>query len=440
MTEKTSRLPWILTIALGLALALCLSMSYCTPEPVHIVLDERPECGHDAADSIPSELIVGTGHVPEFNDCQRFVLRTDTGFVYGGLFAIYASRTLEQVVDSLGLPLPDSVAEGVADSAWQANSGRQGSPPDRQRGELAPYHAVSAAALIAAAGAYEPLRIARGLNCLYVGRLAGEEWFARLVPNVPPDQSDCSAGALGEIYGAVVLEVKRDTTVEFRQPSDFPPVARWDWDRERSEQYIGIACGTGWCEVGRRGFTPSPLLSMEGAASVGSQRVRRIKGWYDQQLLAKGNSAATLRPSGVMGTVIPVEDLAQKSDQDFIDDDVEVAHVVLEDVGNDPKTLKDYQRKYNFHPASFRKPARILIRDARENGEPNDIWDAEVNRGWLSWPWPWWMDKKVKRRPVPDEFKAIGYKVPGVARWRWLQVDDGVWIRCSEGCCEMSIY
>jgi hypothetical protein len=29
------------------------------------------------------------------------------------------------------------------------------------------------------------------------------------------------------------------------------------------------------------------------------------------------------------------------------------------------------------------------------------------------------------------------YLIPGTSRWRWLPNDEGVWMRCRNGCCEI---
>lgn len=407
----------------------------------------RPECGHDAADTIPSALFAGLEHIPEFHDCQRFVLTSDTGPRYDSLYAIYASRTLEWIIDSLGPSLPNTLTQLQADSAYRARVRNPNAPvpPPDPGSPVRPYHAVESAALVAAEGDYPRLGISRGLNCLYVGRFTAsatdgsETWFARMVPNVAREDASCDLRAFGDLPPGTDLQVARSVSTEFTRSSDYPPVARWDWDRREKQQYIGIKCGVAWCEIGPVGFTPSPPLPVASNADSSVRRVRLIKGWYDQQLLAKLTEDGGMQPSGVLGTVIADPRLGQWSDADFLEKHADVAQVVLEVLeGNERRTLMYYQKKYNVHPARYDGPAKLAIRNTAEEN-PSGYWNARIRRGGL---FGLFTDKNVNivRRAVDRTTFNESYVVPAVARWRWIQGDEGIWTRCTDGCCEMSYY
>jgi hypothetical protein len=124
-----------------------------------------PECPHSwERKGVPSQAWP-TVDVPEFNDCQRFIL-VDT--VNGaeqrsysrGYFAIFAN--------------PDSAL--VAQRAYPLD----GSPVTS---------GVPVAFIYADQGAYGPLRIARGGNCLYLYR-DQRRWRARIVSAVTGQMGD----------------------------------------------------------------------------------------------------------------------------------------------------------------------------------------------------------------------------------------------------------
>src|SRR6185295_11680520 len=80
----------------------------------------------------------------------------------------------------------------------------------------------------------------------------------------------------------------------FGTPSEIPAVARWEWDAARKVQYIGLRCGIDWCNIGPASpggaalFTPADpyIAPPTTGAPMAADRVRAVKGWYDQQRLA----------------------------------------------------------------------------------------------------------------------------------------------------------
>ena len=401
-----------------------------------------PECGHDAADTIPADIITGIEHVPEFHDCQRFIVKTEAGLEYDSLFAIYASVTLDALTDSLGPPLPDSVGQSVLDSVFNAH----GSQPNTAfpSGQFRGHHRVQAAALIAAEGSYAHLGIEPGLSCLYLGRAGsrrpngGDDWLGRVVKAATDEQARCPIKLWQDVPEGKNLVVKLSgTEEEFTADAEYPAVARWDWSEADSTQYIGIKCGPAWCEVGAEGFTPSPPLSPPDKASREVRRVHLIKGWYDQQLLAKELPDGRLVPSRILGAVVPLPDLGEKELPHF-KKRTHVANIVLVAVEDgQEEALESYKMKYNFGETTTDRAIKLRIKA----GKTDEEWDGQFRRHWGPFGW-FWTDKhrRVIRRPLPSSFAAQGHTVPAVARWRWFQRDEGTWTRCSLGCCEASYY
>lgn len=380
-------------------------------------------------------------NVPEFHDCQRFIEVTRLGErSYIGRFAIFADHRLDSLelrLDTLHVSQPcpgvkTCPGAGVVTTALPA-------------------------ALIIAEAPYEPLRITQfGAYCLLLYR-DSNRWRAKIVfmgtdVPVPIDcQSDVDATEIG-----TELTVKARTESSLPDDGHYPPVARWDWDYAANQHYIGIKCGAAWCEVGNPGgFTSSPVRpEFVQAPDAASRRTVRIKGWFDEQYLAIPSVGGWTRPSNILGRIFPDPNLGDLNRGDSFDGRwVRVARVSLE-VGRarfpsmDPRNPLGYGDKYNFHLtdgldrlneielcAGDRKACRGVPREVSDSCR--DTIDP-----------PWWARVRgardrsgdpyhyvcVKRFPVGDG----NIRIPGTVRWRWLASDEGGWIRCIQGCCEMS--
>jgi hypothetical protein len=261
------------------------------------------------------------------------------------------------------------------------------------------------------------------------------------------DSEDCTDGSRSlSDPSAKTLQV-RPSGVAGIGDDDYPPVARWDWDSVRRQQYIGIKCGPAWCEVGNPGFTPSPAYSgpipsfdpvtcVSAATVIEAVRVTRVKGWYDSQRLAVVSGSATV-PGGVWGYFIPSPAL-NRIDQVscFLNNWVHTAVVVVDD-----------NYKFGFESgvnkiSTCHGPAEPATTggDACNVPSPPPC-PADIDG------LPWWamtespMGAKtyrcVKRRDHAAELTALNLQIPGTVRWRWLSSDETNWMRCSTGCCEI---
>jgi len=351
--------------------------------------------------------------IPEFHDCQRFIVKGDT---YGPLFAIYASyrlSTLAQEAESL-----------------------EHMPIDRSLGRVA----VPAATIFNYGARYDPLGIEPGFSCLYLWN--PPMWRAKMVsfgfaePNClrPVDPAQEEGKEL------TVLPTVVDTFSDIR----YPPVARWDWDSDSGMQYIGIKCGAAWCEVGESGFSRIPAysapppLAFDGVAStdVAVDRVSHIKGWNDAQHL---DSVADGRqvPTGIWGTIIPhpMNDSVHNVSA-YQNRWVNVADAVLEGGNYRKRNFTEGVNKIYFCHG------KAVSSDSGETGckgasavtcppDPADdiAWYAMIVSAASDTAYKCVIRRIHSGANVPD--------IPGAARWRWVVDDVTNWIKCPTGCCEI---
>lgn len=361
-------------------------------------------------------------NIPEYHDCQRFIVNHGNGPVYDSLYALFASQHLDTI---FGDSQPQSVALGVV--------------------------AVPAAEILSLSGSYEPLHIQPGFNCLYLQR-RGTGWAAWMVPSGHHEVA-CDRLQKPADFAAVEMElqVRQVDGLQGYQDHDFPPVARWDWDPRAGQQVIGLKCGTGWCEVGSPdGFStmrPPALPAGLASAVQAERRVYEIKGWYDEQELASVENP--LRPSGVRGTFIPDPKLGELNDKHstlantvespFYDHWTRVAEAYLS------ADNQGYRDNFNL---GMRTP------DGRGStfnlcfGGSGECSGADVAHAIAksctnitSSGRHWWLriddpDGRPIYRCVSRMGNPDGTITPATARWRWNLTDETTWVRCTSGCCQ----
>ena len=422
-------LRWVVTVLIA---AVAIVGSFLTwkikgepTDPPMSALHDRPECGHDWADSVRVDEIKDIINVPEFHDCQRFIVKDGATYTYDKTFAIFVSQTIGTLEARLASPVPSSGVSTVVTTP--------GTPP--------PINVMAGmVAVVYAEGPYATLGIETGLNCLYVWRIKSltpppspqvDLWSARMVPKGAA--KSCPDAPLAAIGGGKDLKVSRTQVEEFKNDTDYPPVTRWDWDKTHDKQYVGVKCGTAWCEIYDDELDSSPPLAVTSSDSA-VRRVRLIKGWYDQQYLATFDAGGKPVPSGIMATIVPDPKLGEMNDdQAFKNNWVHVADISLGAKDADDAAVEKYTQKFNFVRASVADP--VTLETKWKPGQA--LWKARIKRpgltGWLTLK-----HKNVKRRVIGTS--PGSYNVPGVARWRWMVTDEGSWIRCTGGCCEMSDY
>lgn len=367
------------------------------------------------------KLTRGAHHVPEYNDCQKFVIKESGQVVYSaGQFAIFA------VQDS--------------DALASLNDGGR-----------------VAVAVIFAEQAYAPLGIGRGFNCLVL-HASGERrsaWMYR--PNSKLGIADCS----GEFpsRGGHLLTVKPPVSPLPPDQGHYAKLARWGYDIDREVHYMTVTCGEAVCHVGPQtgGFLVASLPELTTPpANALKQRVHEVATWYDEQLLAElPAGVGGLQPSDVWGTVIPHHDLGNLNElDDFKNGWVTVAEVRLS------ADHVDYAAKgFQMTRSGERNLVESCVIEETTNargdvtlstcpglppaflpggGECDASDDPSTGERWRSRHTAVDGTIKyfcVKRYPLRVE----GLEVPAAARWRWRADDELLWYRCMRGCCDEQV-
>lgn len=397
--------------------------------------------------------------IPEFHDCQQFVVSTKDSLRFTSLFAIFARVGTENL-----LPGGERMLR------------RQRETPDLDSLRLsAPGAPVFIAEIFAYDSAYPPLGVEKGFNCLFVRSNGAKELTAVMVPLHALKDEAC--WTITNPNG-VQLDVTRLTMTDARR-TDYPPVARWEWDATNTLQYIGVKCGAAWCQIHKKGgpFVAAALYSRQAQVAkadgapfakqeyIMNRRVVEIPGWYDQQLLMvpnrKSDTGDTRFVSRLMGTLIPDPHLI---DDSLLDSQpassatrydtgwVRVASVAIEsqrkgnsldaDIANH---LDTYSQKLAIGESAMPNPVNSiwLCHSTVSSGAPCILAGVKTPQcdPEAASSNSWW----YQRSDAPGAPSVIHcvirrthqfFKIPAVVRWRWKLDDDTYWTHCPSGCCE----
>lgn len=409
----------------------------------------RPECPHDWDFKRGQLPAVGpVADIPEYNDCQRFIVEDGGERRYDELYAIFA--ILDDTTRALAAPDMPMVREQTIDNAVLMDTAgvmdSSSASDTLQQIRVSQGNDTIAVAEIYAEGQYEPLGIASVFSCLILTG-PGPRWSARMVPVVSAEV-DCREVRpdSGKILTVHTVEVASHAS---------PLVARWDWDDDNGKQYMIVRCGrTMWCEVGDSDLLPTSPPS----ADPGLPATRYVKGWYDQQYLATTDEDGRTVPTRILGTIYPDTDLDQRNAVAEFERPmwVPVSRVSLE-VPENPTALElqaldDYKANLNFVPT---KPGAGQDPDGRLNtiylrqGDlhtvlPATLTAADQERVAECPASQWWAMIVSAETPPDTVYRCVtrrehpsGFHVPGTARWRWLASDETTWQRCPQGCCEL---
>jgi hypothetical protein len=248
----------------------------------------------------------------------------------------------------------------------------------------------------------------------------------------------------GDIIENVLLE--RPTAIE----SHYPPMVRWDFNPETGMMYLGTTCGTGWCTIAPKNTRLSPGITS------GPEHLR-IKGWYDEQFVARRVSSSTdsvsLIPSRLILRIMPHEVLGSRwkhaagskdvpTDQLGSPQHVATIHVPNPVLPGADTALEQYARRWG-HPVPQVQPGTVLHVKmnllSNEVGEGRYELPGPVTSQSLGW-------RQFERKPDPgnvaDALRALevpkGPYLPlGIARWGWDENDESAWVRCGYGCCRV---
>ena len=206
-----------------------------------------------------------------------------------------------------------------------------------------------------------------------------------------------------------------------------PAAAQWDWDASAGHQLIGIRCGLkAWCELGTGStVTPSPPPPCPASAP----KTCFVKGWYDDQYLAlPGSSSAGLPPrlSDIYGTIVPAEGILALRATDFVGGRT-VAYMLVR---------KNYSKKSLTTGKTFTIYANTLhaitLRIATPIPADPLAWtfSADVSHPRIG-------SEATHQMLRVNRFHHTRGRPPGTARWQWRDDDEGEWVACAMGCCEI---
>ena len=358
-----------------------------------------------------SQVTRGAQHVPEYNDCQRFITGTAADPGYGALYAIFA--------------VPDeTLDEKLAEMAG---------------GDTLRTSGLAAAVIWSRGGTYPQLNIEPGFNCLVLSRVDTLQWKANV--QKATGSADCSGprpltGDQGNDLEVHVVSPERDE-------HHYPTVARWGFDDTESiwSHYIAIKCGAAVCYIGPRGFGHRPPPSPPGGASPEKARRYAIALWHDEQQLATvdpGSSA--LAPSRVHGTIVPDPDLGRRNaDSAFANKWVTVAEVYMSATDSAYAEKMYLAQTTTTAGPNIIQSCNIVGDGSCPGAESLDCTRVDVETGEK------WRTRHIRagdgamKHFCVKRYPLAGTEltdVPAAARWRWLASDETTWHRCKSGCCD----
>jgi hypothetical protein len=378
--------------------------------------------GANASDS--NFLAVGERtQVVEWHDCQKFI--SESGQSYEQLMAIFSS-------------FAKSASSAELAAATAANP-----------------IALASALIVDFGKPYNNLGIQSGFNCLFLYYGGGKymprvQSFGATEPRCTPPADIHTLPTTPDLE-AVPIPLPIGSSGGYAD-EDVPAVARWDYDPppHKPTYYAGLKCSPRWCEIGPKGFHPSGgrLASNSGWSKV-RRRVSEIKGWNDYQVLAI-KDAGGVHPSTLAAYVTPDGDLWDRQDADF---DKKWVHMATVELNGPPGP---YQAKLGLGPSTptsrqnhlwmcngdwltclaasraagvfAQGTAGLLAEPDCSKGPPGNLkdwWAAVVDPG-----------KTVTYRCVSRKEHGT-IEVPGTARWRWVDDDETIWVRCPHGCCQV---
>jgi hypothetical protein len=450
------------------------AIAACNPQQFHF---SQPlvECPHNWGTYVDSTIDSGQlvlpgriTNIPEFHDCQRFIATTGNGLTYMPIFAVFGAWDLSARWDSVLAHPALALVTPLRPVALDSVSGALTVTATLQQVQSPPSHAPTgrpsatarsgwAFVEILSEGSYAPLGIGPGFNCAFVYVVADTPQ-ARMVHFEGAKEPDCRQPVDPDTLGGTILNVHRTIHPSHPDTLDYPAAARWDWDPQHQIQYFGVKCGAAWCEVGLPGFVASPLPSLAAAALENGQRVRHIKGWFDQQRLAPALVANPDAPSPGWGTIFADLNLVDRKVSDFSGNWLLVARATVD------TSLAAYESKWNLAPAAPDQSENLVylckgewetcrvVAQSVPDLAPGPIPDVAPtcpNAGDVT---PadsgvWWTGIVSTKASVKfacvirrDHSKALadlGLKPTGTVRWRWRDQDETIWISCDAGCCEV---
>jgi hypothetical protein len=233
-------------------------------------------------------------------------------------------------------------------------------------------------------------------------------------------------------YIAWVKNFKGDSTAlkvfSKRQADRLQAVALFEEDLTSGEMLLGVRCGERrWCVIAPTSLSAVTLRPTTCRNESGLETCRN-RGWADQQQLAKKKSSSPdLELSPSSGTIYPVRGLGNTTDDDF---------TVWKKVATIRIADADYVKTSDLTFYMGGDKARAEVWLLLENPTEPD----PEKKSFKAWIKSFDANGVLRHQPIISikrKHHAITGLVPGMARWKWSTNDEGIWVRCGVGCCEV---
>ncbi len=412
---------------------------------------DRPECPHTWDKDVSRQLPIPgpLTNIPEYHDCQRFLIpnKDGGGLKYIEMEAIFVRYRADSVFDSAAV----LIVPAQTDTAGGRNLWNPILAP------ATPTTHLAVVGQVLSYGKYAPLGIVDTYSCILL------EWDVGVTPAMyhawmvgVGTQGNRCIGADPTLLPTT--HVRKLFVTPYRA-RNIPTVSRWDWDSKRREQYIGMTCPNGWCDIhGQKAYHHSPNYATPTI----------VKGMYDEQYLAKYGSSG-LKMDGAFGTIFPDPRLGSRSVQLYNSGRfLPAAYAALSlpspkyltglnfvaapPLATPLENLKESavanalnQVSLCFSTSSQSCPGEEKL---KSSSHPCAVKTWSNSQG--SWTGTWYAQVT---RAAPSgatasdstiitcvDFMETGeFQPPPVVRWRWDVKDETIWISCPLGCCKVNV-
>jgi hypothetical protein len=209
--------------------------------------------------------------------------------------------------------------------------------------------------------------------------------------------------------------------------ADYPPVARFHEGvapNAPNTPLFGLKCANYWCYVLPAGVDTVPRTF---ANAHPTQRTWQVPGWQDFQHLGRlgpdGSALGIVPDWGFRAAVVADRTLGRRTLAEFkaAGQRNRWIHVATIHLDSAPPEGTKYQKEWRFRPGDN----ELYLR-----WEPGG-WNGIMIVGNTGTP-----QDTVSMRVYRQDHHP--HKVPGTAKWRWVDQDEEVWVRCEEGCCRVA--
>ena len=290
---------------------------------------------------------------------------------------------------------------------------------------------------------YAPLKIAAGMTaCLFAGNSATNGFVAYWVSFTLPKTCEKSApleeGLLQKPLMLKVIRTEARAAGYDFDANDIPASTRIEWGRNNI-QMIGLKCGEKWCQVVPDLATADDLEPMPGIPTGEEKEKRRnwrMKGRSDYQMLADRDQNGRLIPSGIFARIRPGHRKDMETPGNEFATVAEVTFAFDASTSPAPATLPEKYVKQGFSLTGTNVVAfcDATYKKCTHSDEPEPpkcegqrLWGQVTNGDGIASP----VFAVCVFVPPPNAYAPKLW----ITRWNWKADDEGLWVRCLNGCC-----